>query len=74
MQPALAVMMYLDAPMADLELVKLFNCLHFHAAPLTLLHASEHKHQCALCYALKCRRWSAHHRSRAGKGHPEAIE
>ena len=31
-------MMYLDAPMADLELVKLINCLLLHAAPLTVLH------------------------------------
>ena len=38
MQPASAVMMYLDAPMADLELVKLINCLLLHAAPVTVLH------------------------------------
>ncbi len=37
-QPASAVMMYLDAPMADLELVKLINCVLLHAALLTVLH------------------------------------
>ena len=38
MQLASAVMMYLDAPMADLELVKLINCVLLHAALLTVLH------------------------------------
>ena len=38
MQPASAVMMHLDAPMADLELIKLIDCLLLHAAPVTVLH------------------------------------
>ena len=37
-QPASAIMMHLNPPMADLELVKLINCLLLHAAPLTVLH------------------------------------
>ena len=38
MQPASAVMMDLDPAMADLELVKLIDCLLLHAASLTALH------------------------------------
>ena len=44
-------MMYLNAPMADLELVKLINCLLLHAAPLTVLRCvSTQKSACpVLC-------------------------